>query len=96
MIKTFTWNAPTARVDGTPLSPSEISYRLYIDGVAIVDFPGSLNPDGSYSFKRDFSHGRYVATITALDSEGRESAQSNEVPFEVISLPVAPSNLSVS
>lgn len=95
-IKTFKWSAPTERTDGTPLDVSEIGgYRLYIDGAAVVDMPGSLNPDGHYEFQRDFGHGKYVAEITCIDSAGRESDKSNSVPFEVISRPAAPVLLAV-
>lgn len=96
-VKTFRWSAPTEREDGTPLDVAEIGgYRLYIDGSAVVDMPGSLNPDGQYEFQRDFSHGQYVAEITCIDTEGRESDKSNSVPFVVISRPAAPVLLAVS
>lgn len=95
-VKTFKWSAPTQREDGSALDPTELSYRLYIDGAALVDFPGSLNPDGTYEYKREFSHGKYTAELTALDMEGRESQKSNSVPFEVVSAPSAPANLVVS
>ena len=95
-LKTFKWSAPVEREDGTPLDVSEIGgYRLYIDGTAVVDMPGSLNPDGKYQYQREFSHGNYVAEITCIDSEGRESKKSNSVPFVVISPPVAVADLSV-
>jgi hypothetical protein len=97
MIKTFKWSAPTQREDGSALDVSEIGgYRLYIDDEAIVDMPGSLNPDGKYEFQRDFAHGRYDAEITCIDTEGRESAKSNRVPFVVESAPSAVVDLSVS
>ena len=94
-LKTFKWNAPTERTDGSVLEGA-LSYNLYIDGVAIVSFPGSLNPDGSYEFKREFPHGDYLAEITAVDDGGLESAKSNSVPFEIRSAPVAPANLAVT
>lgn len=94
-LKTFSWTAPTSREDGSPLDPTTLSYRLYVDGVALVDFPGSLNPDGTYFYQREFAHGKYTAELTALDSEGRESKKSNSVPFEVVSAPSAPTNLTV-
>ena len=93
--KTFKWNAPTERTDGSPIEGA-LTYNLYIDGIQLVTFPGSLNPDGSYEFKRDFAHGDYVAEITALDSEGLESDKSNSVPFTVRSAPKAPTSLTVS
>lgn len=94
-LKTFKWNAPTERTDGSPLE-GPISYNLYINDVGIVSFPGSLNPDGSYEFKREFPHGDYVAEITAVDDGGLESSKSNSVPFTVRSAPAAPANLAVS
>ena len=94
-MKTFKWNAPTERTDGSPID-GPLTYNLYIGGVQLVTFPGSLNPDGSYEFKREFSHGEYVATITALDDGGLESEHSNSVNFTVQSAPKAPTSLSVS
>ena len=95
-IKTFSWSAPTEREDGSPLDVSEIGgYRLYIDDVAIVDMPGSLNPDGRYTYQREFTHGRYEAKITCLDTEGRESKKSNAAPFVVESAPVAIADFAV-
>jgi len=97
MIKTFKWSAPTQREDGSALPLEEIGgYRLYIDDAAVVDMPASLNQDGKYEFQRAFPHGRYEAEITCFDSEGRESAKSNRVPFVVESAPSAVVDLSVS
>ena len=45
---TLSWNAPTENVDGSPIT-DPLSYRLVVDGADFLDFPGTLNPDGSYS-----------------------------------------------
>lgn len=42
------WTAPTANIDGTAIS-EPLSYRLMVDGVDFLDFPGTLNPDGHYT-----------------------------------------------
>ena len=44
---TISWSAPTLNTDGTPIVGA-LSYRLMVDGVDFLDFPGSLNPDGKY------------------------------------------------
>ena len=97
-IKTFKWTAPTQRVDGTPLAPEELTYRLYIDGEPFADFPGELNPDGEYEFKRDFPPGSYLANLTAIDRNDPklESAKSNDLPFVVRAVPQPPVLVSVS
>jgi hypothetical protein len=43
----ITWSAPTQNTDGTPIVES-LNYRLVVDGVDFLDFPGTLNPDGKF------------------------------------------------
>ena len=45
--QTLSWGAPTLNTDGTPITQA-LSYRLTVDGVDFLDFPGSLNPEGRY------------------------------------------------
>lgn len=95
--KTFNWTAPTSRVDGSPIAAEDMNYRLYIDGKAFADFPGTLNPDGEYEWISDFTHGDYTAHLTAIDIvNDLESAKSNPIPFTVRAAPNPPTNLRVS
>lgn len=83
---TLSWTPPTQRQDGTPLSLSELAeYRLYcgkpgepreyIEAIAAPEtslFADNLLPNGSWS-----------CVLTAVDTEGRESAASNVLDFTV-------------
>jgi len=44
----ISWLAPTTNMDGSAIV-EPLSYRLAVDGVDFLDFPGTLNPDGRYS-----------------------------------------------
>jgi hypothetical protein len=93
------WSAPTERVDGTPIS-GVLGYRLYLDGIAFADFPGTLNPDGNYEAPLTITeYGQYTATLSAIetyeDGKSRESAQSNDVTFMITAAPKAPVILAV-
>ena len=43
----LSWLAPTNNTDGTPIT-EPLSYRLLVDGVDFLDFPGTLNADGRF------------------------------------------------
>lgn len=61
LITFLSWLAPTQNVDGTDIDYS-LSYRLYVDSLPVMTFPGTLNPDGRYQFA--------LADVPALGSEG--------------------------
>jgi len=73
------WDAPTEREDGTPLSLSEIhSYTAYVfegaNSHAITDIP-SIDT----SLMITLYPGDNTINMTTVDTEGRESARSNDV-----------------
>ena len=77
------WEPPTARVDGTALDPAtELSaYRLYCESADVVAIPAASN-EGRYEvpLAEVFpQYGTYDCSLTAVDTEGRESARSNTV-----------------
>ena len=43
----LSWLAPTNNTDGSVIT-EPLSYRLAVDGVDFLDFPGSLNADGRF------------------------------------------------
>ena len=85
-IPALKWIAPSERVDGTPLSLSDIAeYRIYY---------GSST--GSYTHRIDIAdstadellltgllQGQYFFTVTVVDSDGRESEYSAEVSLSL-------------
>ena len=77
--KLLTWTAPTEREDGTPLSLSEIhSYTAYVsegnNSHAITDI-SSIDT----SLMITLYPGDNTINMTTVDTEGRESARSNDV-----------------
>jgi hypothetical protein len=80
----FSWVAPTQNVDGSPLAASEIShyilYRGTTPGLFTEQTPNIPGVDTAYVWTIDTSLGetsRFV--ITATDTAGNESANSNEI-----------------
>ena len=97
---TLSWEPPTTRVDGQPLDPAtELDeYRLYCDGLDAVAIP-SATSNGEYEITKDQlfpGYGEYDCGLTAVDTEGLESAMSNMVviPWEKTA-PSAPTNLLI-
>jgi len=43
----ISWLAPIENTDGTAIT-EPLSYRMLVDGVDFLDFPGTLNADGKY------------------------------------------------
>ena len=94
------WRAPTENVDGTPVK-GPLTYNLYrADTVAafvkspdtfFLTIPGQLNTDGFYEAPLpDFPEGDHVVALTAVDTDGDESALSNTVGFRIGIAPKAP------
>ena len=80
------WIAPSEREDGTPLSLSEIAgYRIYY-GSSTGAYPNLIEMmDGSAVEVNlnNLSPGLYYFVITTLDTDGRESAFSEEVMINI-------------
>lgn len=79
----ISWNAPTQNTDGSPIT-DQLTYNLYVDNVNTASFPGTLNPDGKYSFLlADLpvisQPGSYQFELTAQDESGDESDRSNAI-----------------
>jgi hypothetical protein len=80
IITMLSWLAPTENTDGTPIDYS-LTYQLYINGAATMVFPGTLNPDGKYTFLlQDVpalqEEGSYTIELTAF----REGVDLSEFP----------------
>ena len=106
-IEQITWTAPIENVDGSPIDYA-LTYRLYIDDIPTMTFPGSLNETGVYSFP--------LADVGAIQAPGtikleltafpegvdleqepeRESAKSNSIQVLVaaVLVPKEPADLS--
>jgi len=94
----ISWTAPTENTDGSPITQA-LNYNLYIDGVNQLSFPGTLNPDGRYTFPLDQVSGMqldadYTLTLTAVDEDGDESDPSNAIVVTRLARPNAPTAFS--
>ena len=91
----LSWTAPTENVDGSPIDYA-LSYELQEDDVPIISFPGSLNPDGTYSVLLadvpTFTRGDHNLTLEAISDTGVHSADSNVVVLTADVQPGAPLN----
>ena len=80
------WTAPFEREDVTALSPAEIAgYRLYY-GTSSGDYQYQIEVnDGSADQAQvsDIPAGTYYVVVSAVDTDGRESAYSSEVVITV-------------
>jgi len=81
-VLAINWDAPTERLDGTPLILSEIeSYNLYY-GNSPGDNPffgDNLNVTSNSIYITDFPGGTYYFVITTVDEDGAESLFSEEI-----------------
>lgn len=98
--KDLRWIAPTENTDGTPID-YDLAYNLYADGQPIASFPGTLNPEGQYTFPlADVGAmqdpGDYNLTLTAFDTAlpDRESEPSNGIVIRRVAGPFAPAAFS--
>ncbi|MHC5059404.1 MAG: hypothetical protein ACYTKD_32530 [Planctomycetota bacterium] len=83
------WAPPTSNVDGSAIS-GPLSYNLYrkdpsdTDYVLFFVIVGELQTDGTYVAPiANFPEGSHEIVLTAVDSEGDESAYSNSVGFRI-------------
>jgi len=81
---TLTWDAPTTRIDNSPLNPATDlqSYKIYygvIPGVYTqshhVSNPGTTTVSGTFSVVP----GTYYCVVTAMDNYGQESGPTAEI-----------------
>lgn len=85
--KTFTWQPPTQRMDGSALPQAEIrEYKIYCDGDPLPVWTQEnvpLNTDTWIAPDGTFSVGTHSCFATTVDTEGQESDPSNTVNFTV-------------
>lgn len=107
IITMLSWLAPTQNTDGSNIDYA-LTYQLYVDGAPVMVFPGTLNPDGKYTFLlQDVpalqEAGSYIVELTAFP-EGldlsefpeRESDKSGSIVIVTIVVirPKGPSDFS--
>ena len=89
------WIAPTENVDGSPIS-GPLSYNLYRKEPGAADYQffyvivGELQGDKYVAPLQNFPEGSHEIVLTAVDTEGDESAYSNSMGFIVGVAPKAP------
>ena len=82
------WIAPAQREDNSPIAMAEIAgYRIYY-GTMPGDYQDQIEINDAYdndAAAEDFgvSPGTYYAVITTVDTDGRESAFSEEVVLNI-------------
>ena len=81
------WEAPTINSDGTELTDLA-GYKIYYGSVSeeytiVEDIPGT----GTTKTVTGLSDGPWFFVVTAYDEMGNESAHSNEVNVEVVTVP---------
>ena len=75
----ITWQPPTENVDGSPLNDL-LAYRIYVgDSTANYHQHVDVTDPNASSHFVPLSRGDYHVAMTAVDSDGNESAFSNEV-----------------
>ncbi len=79
LSKTLRWQSPTQNVDGSPLT--DLAGYIVYWGVTSRNYTGNhnINSPATTQWDATVSPGPYYFALTALDSEGNESAYSNEV-----------------
>lgn len=93
----ITWTAPTENTDGTAID-YQLAYALLVDGEPVADFPGTLNPDGTYeALFADLPpiHGEAEIALVAFDVAipDRRSAPSGTLQVAFFPNPLPPTNL---
>ena len=92
---TIAWEAPTARVDGTPLSAEEIqSYEIFRsvdDGEHLQYLAVPPDPTGlSNAVQTELSTGVHCFYLTTVDTDGTSSEPSDTACLQVKSPPGNP------
>ncbi|PCJ85769.1 MAG: hypothetical protein COA54_10225 [Thiotrichaceae bacterium] len=85
--KIFSWTAPVAREDESPIAMSEIAgYRIYF-GTETGNYSQSIEVDDAYidviTLDALNTAGTYYIVITTVDTDGRESTYSEEIVLNV-------------
>ncbi len=85
--KIFSWTAPVAREDESPIAMSEIAgYRIYF-GTETGNYSQSIEVDDAYidviTLDALNTADTYYIVITTVDTDGRESTYSEEIVLNV-------------
>ncbi|MEX2123313.1 MAG: fibronectin type III domain-containing protein [Woeseia sp.] len=82
---TLAWNAPTARIDGSPLT-NLAGYKIYYGRMSgVYDYEVEIdNPGVSNYVVEDLVSGDWYFALAAYDANGLESEHSNEVAQNII------------
>ena len=82
---TLAWDAPTARVDGSPLT-NLAGYKIYYGRMSgVYDYEIAIdNPGVSTYVVENLVSGDWYFALAAFDAEGLESEHSNEVAQNII------------
>ena len=90
---TVSWNKPTEREDTSKLEPGELSGYILTD--SCVDAPVVIEGEGTLSYNVPLAtHMDCVYSIVSVDTEGLQSAPTDEVTF-TYSRPNPPTNISI-
>jgi hypothetical protein len=82
---TLSWDAPTARVDGSPLT-NLAGYKIYYGRMSgTYDYEIEIETSGVSTYVvEDLVAGDWFFALAAYDSEGLESDRSNEVLRQIL------------
>jgi hypothetical protein len=82
---TLSWDAPTARVDGSPLT-NLAGYKIYYGRMSgTYDYEIEIETPGVSTYVvEDLVAGDWFFALAAYDSEGLESDRSNEVLRQIL------------
>lgn len=96
---TWTWTAPTAYTDGTPIpSTVTLTYNIYIGTAGKGSEPAAATQTGitgSSLTTSGYAAGETVCGEITAVAGGEESARSNETCKTFLAIPSAPTGLSV-
>ncbi len=81
---TLSWNAPTERTDGSPLT-NLAGYMIYYGRMSgVYDYQVDIDSPGVLTYVvEDLVAGEWYFSLAAYDAEGLESDRSNEVVREI-------------
>ena len=94
----LSWEAPTSRVDGSPLDPAtELSGYELTCGDVVTAIPATVEGNGYPVAKADAlpGYGNYDCSMVAIDTENRRSPPSDPVEVGWIAGPSAPTELII-
>jgi hypothetical protein len=96
----ITWTGPTTYVDGLPYGQADHGgYEIEINGVAGVAVPVAWNAQNVYTFPvvdlPNIKQGTNALRMRTVAANGQVSDWTGSVTFPFLSVPKAPTNISV-